>query len=135
MKKIIKNLLIIYVFIIVTVVPNYSMAGSLLDWSHISDSAQTFIERGRVQGQNYITTDSMAGLIQGLGSILTTIGVVVVLIGLLVVGIKYMVATPEEAAKLKSKLVGLVIAGIVIIGAYEIWSLAYRFFERNDILR
>ncbi len=49
--------------------------------------------------------------------------------GILIVGIKYMTATPEEAAKLKTKLVGLVIAGIVIIGAYAIWRLAYNLFS------
>lgn len=71
----------------------------------------------------------MSGLINDLANILTTIGVAVVLIGLLIVGMKYMVATPEEAAKLKTKLVGLVISGIVIIGAYGIWRLAITFFE------
>ena len=34
-----------------------------------------------------------------------------------------MTATPEEAAKLKTKLVGLVIAGSVILGAWGIWNL------------
>ena len=38
-----------------------------------------------------------------------------------------MTATPEEAKKLRSKLIGLVVAGIVIIGAYSIWRLAGTF--------
>ena len=37
----------------------------------------------------------------GVGTILTTIGAVIVLVGILVIGIQYMMATPEEAAKLK----------------------------------
>ncbi len=43
-------------------------------------------------------------------------------------GIKYMTATPEEAAKLKTKLVGIAIAGIVILGAYGIWMILTQFF-------
>ena len=58
---------------------------------------------------------------------LLTIGVIIVLAGLLIIGIKHMTATPEEAKKLRSKLIGLVVAGIVIIGAYSIWRLVGTF--------
>ena len=34
-----------------------------------------------------------------------------------------MLATPEEAAKLKKSLVGLLLSAIVIIMAYTIWNL------------
>lgn len=40
-----------------------------------------------------------------------------------------MVASPDEAAKLKTKLVGLVVSGVVIMGAFGIWTLAKTFFE------
>ena len=63
----------------------------------------------------------------GVGTILTTIGAVIVLVGILVIGIQYMMATPEEAAKLKVKLVGLVVAGVVILGAWGIWNLTLTF--------
>lgn len=69
----------------------------------------------------------------GLGSILTTIGGVIVLVGILVIGIQYMMATPEEAAKLKTKLVGLVVAGIVILGAWGIWSLTLTFLNGMNL--
>lgn len=70
-----------------------------------------------------------SNLVQDVANILTTVGVITVLAGLLVIGIKYMTASPEEAAKLKTKLVGLAVAGVVIIGAFGIWSLAIKFFE------
>ena len=37
-----------------------------------------------------------------------------------------MMASPEEAAKIKGQLVGLVISAIVIFGAWGIWSLVVR---------
>ncbi len=96
-----------------------------MDWL---SQARSFLDHGK-GGADYFTGSSLTSLIQNIGGILTTIGVAIVLAGLLIVGIKYMGATPEEAAKLKTKLVGLVVAGIVIIGAWGIWSLAYQFFN------
>lgn len=40
-----------------------------------------------------------------------------------------MTASPEEAAKIKTQLIGLVVAAIVIVGAYGIWSFAYNFLS------
>ena len=45
-----------------------------------------------------------------------------------IMGIKYMVANPEEKAKLKTQLIGLVVATIVIFAAQFIWSTIYKFF-------
>ena len=61
--------------------------------------------------------------------VLQTVGVVVAVIILIVLGIKYMKAQPEERGKLKQQLIGLVISGIVIFGAFTIWRIAYNFFE------
>lgn len=109
--------------------PTYAESGqSKLSWSTISEEAKSFIGTGN--NSNFtLLNGATQELVTGLASILTTIGVIIVLIGLLVIGIKYMMATPEEAAKLKTKLVGIVISGIVIIGAWGIWNLTYTFFN------
>ena len=64
--------------------------------------------------------------------ILTFVGEGIIVIITVVMGIKYVFASPDEQAKLKKQLVGLVISAIVIFGAYGIWSLAYSFM--NDVL-
>lgn len=128
MRYLFKITIILCAFLIIFAVPSHAS----LDWTTIKDQAESFINRGESKGQEYITAEDMNPLVSGLANILTTIGVVIVLVGLLIMGIKYMVATPEEAAKLKTKLVGLAVAGVVIIGAYGIWTLAYNFFNRND---
>ena len=69
-------------------------------------------------------------LINSIASILATIGVVVVLAGLLIVGIKYMTASPDQAAKLKASLIGLVVAGVVILGSFGIWNLVKSILEK-----
>lgn len=40
-----------------------------------------------------------------------------------------MTATPDVAAKLKTKLIGLTVAGIVILGAWGIWNLTLTFLS------
>ena len=131
MKFLIKIVMVLYVCLIIYTIPCYAQDSSL-SWDSIKGQADSFIKQGANQGSTYISTGDMNGLVSGLANILTTIGVVVVLAGLLIIGIKYMVATPEEAAKLKSKLVGLAVAGVVVIGAYGIWTMAYYFFNRNN---
>ena len=37
-------------------------------------------------------------------------------------GIKYLTAGPDAQAKLKEQLIGVVVSGVVIFGAYFIWS-------------
>ena len=124
MKQIIK---IISVFILVLVCLTVPSDASL-DWSSIKAQANAFITNGE-GGAGYINQTETVNLISGAANILTTIGVTIVLAGILILAIQYMVATPDEAAKLKTKLVGLAVAGVVIIGAHGIWNLAYQFFK------
>ena len=57
-----------------------------------------------------------------IGSILTAIGVAVMLGVVSYMGIKYLTSGPEARAKLKVQLIGVVVAGLVIFGAYYIWD-------------
>ena len=74
--------------------------------------------------QDKVAFDS-SNLIKSIGSIIFTIGIVAVLAGLLIMGIKYMTATPDEAAKLKSKVVGIAIAGFILVASFAIWNGIY----------
>ncbi len=120
MKFLMKFLLIFFILILTTSATCYAS-----DWESIKGAADKFIEKGG-SGANIGDVNQ---LVSGLANILTTVGVVVVLAGLLIIGIKYMTASPEEAAKLKTKLVGLVVSGVVVIGAYGIWRLAFNIFS------
>lgn len=58
-------------------------------------------------------------------NILTVIGVFVLVAVTIIMGIKYMFATPEVAAKLKQQLIGLVVSAVVVLGATAIWKIVY----------
>lgn len=57
-----------------------------------------------------------------IGSILTTIGAAVMIGVVLYMGIKYLTSGPDARAKLKVQLIGVLVAGLVIFGAYYIWD-------------
>ena len=130
MKNVFTIVTIIMIFSCVLISPARVIASSQdLSWSSISGKADSFIDHGIPQ--NLDTGD----VVNGVANVITTIGIIVVLAGLLIFGIKYMLASPEDAAKLKTKLIGLVISGLVIIGAYGIWKLAFSILDNSGVGR
>ncbi len=127
MKKVIlKIFIILMVFCMLsTIILNVSRAESLQD---IESTAKGFIEKGKAVGAGTIasTEDKMADIVMPIAQILVTVGTIVVVIVATVIGIKYMVANPEEKAKLKTQLIGLVVATFVIFAAQFIWATIYK---------
>lgn len=107
-------------------ISNFSMAES---WKEIDSMASDFIEKGKQDNATIASTEEkMSKIVIPIAQILVSIGTIVVVIAATVMGIKYMVASPEEKAKLKTQLIGLVVATIVIFAAQFIWSTVYNFF-------
>lgn len=107
-------------------ISNFSMAES---WKEIDSMASDFIEKGKQDSATIASTEKkMSDIVIPIAQILVAIGTIVVVVAATVMGIKYMVASPEEKAKLKTQLIGLVVATIVIFAAQFIWSTVYNFF-------
>lgn len=92
--------------------------------SDMEDKAKKFIEAGSSQTQ--INYDNVTKEFVSLGQILTMIGAGVMVAVTAYMGIKYLTAGPEAQAKLKTQLVGVLVSGMVIFGAYFIWSMVLR---------
>lgn len=122
MKKIFLGFI---VCISICLIPLYTSAGT--DWQSIKSSAEEFAGVGLQYEQDL----KISSVVNNIADIFTTVGVLAVLAGILITGIKYMMAPPNEAAKLKSKMVGLVFAGIIIIGAYGVWKLVGNFMNNS----
>lgn len=102
--------------------PDYSSGASLL--SKMEKDASSFISKGESAADEAgIDAGEIAGQFQGLGQILTMIGVGVMVAITTYMGIKYLTAGPEAQAKLKVQLIGVVVSGMVIFGAFSIWKL------------
>lgn len=124
MKKNVKIgiVIICLLFTILSVSSN----ASGLTWDSIKESADSFTNAGKGQ---MISDDKIIDAVLPVGQMLTAIGVAVLFGGIVILGIKYMMADPQQKGKLKQQLIGLVVAGVVIFGAYSIWKLAYNFFN------
>ena len=98
-----------------------------LSMDSIWQQGQSFIEQGK--SKETISTDSLKTNLIPIAQILVGIATVVLVIVTLIMGIKYMVSKPDDKAKLKQQLVGLVIATAVVFGAQFIWALMYNFMK------
>lgn len=92
-----------------------------LTLGEMENKAQNFINTGSQQ-QN-INYDNVTKEFKDLGNILTMIGAGVMVAVTAYMGIKYLTAGPEAQAKLKTQLIGVVVSGMVIFGAYFIWRI------------
>lgn len=125
--KLSKKMLIKIIFILITIylvisniyVVRAEDGGSLLD--KMESQANTFLSTGSEQSN--VNTTAIAENFVGLGQILTMVGAGVLVAVTTYMGIKYLTAGPEAQAKLKVQLVGIVVSGIVIFGAYGIWKI------------
>ena len=84
---------------------------------------KNFLSKGK---NNNVSESQLQSVFLPMARILLSIGIIVLVGVTMVMGIKYMFASPEEAAKLKQQLIGLVVSALVIFGAVGIWSLAYQ---------
>ncbi len=129
MKKICCFLIIIFIILMVDHAvfaaesdTDYSDGASLLD--KMEGDASSFIAAGqKAASEADIDAGDIAGNFQGLGQILTMIGAGVMVAVTTYMGIKYLTAGPEAQAKLKVQLIGVVVSGMVIFGAFYIWQL------------
>ena len=109
--------------VLMLVMLSFSNTARALTLSDMESKANDFINAGADTSIDYkkVTEEFV-----GLGQILTMIGVGVMVAVTTYMGIKYLTAGPEAQAKLKVQLIGLVVSGVVIFGAYSIWSIVLR---------
>ena len=127
-KKVLLSIILIVFAIIMFILPNFSNADSI-SWSDMQSQANDFIKKG--ENSYSVDETKLQNIIIPIAQLLVAIGNVVVVIALSVIGIKYMVANPEQKGKLKTQLVGVVIATMVIFGAQLIWSVLYNFLSTS----
>ena len=120
--NILRKLLFI-IFAIFIIMSNFNIVEadeSLL--KKMENQADKIISTGETQATGKIDTSKIAENFVGLGQILTMVGAGVLVAVTTYMGIKYLTAGPEAQAKLKVQLIGVVVSGVVIFGAYGIWK-------------
>ena len=119
--NIFKKVAIIAVFAFVALSYFYNV--NAISLSDMESKAQGFINKGAETSVDY---NNVTAEFKSLGQILTMIGAGVMVAVTSYMGVKYLTAGPEAQAKLKTQLIGVVVSGMVIFGAYFIWSIVLR---------
>ena len=91
------------------------------DLSEVFQVGEDFISEGSETDLNFIDDETVAS-VNDIGRFLTAVGLTILVCVTLIMGIKYMMATPNDKAKKKKRLIGLLIASFVIFFSYTIWS-------------
>lgn len=111
--------IILSIFFIVLIVnsPTKIKAGF---WDDIFGQGQDFIQKGNkgIESEGDIKVTNAE-----IFKILSTIGMVTTVVVGGILGIKFMLASAEDKAKIKESMMPYVLGGIVIFGAFSIWRL------------
>ena len=118
-ESVIKKIIVITIIFQIIFMPISNAAF----WDDIITSGETFISEGQGSTDSLISDSNLEKTINEIYNALLVLGVVLsVLIGA-GLGIKFMVGSVEEQAKIKELLYPYVIGCIVIFGAFGIWKI------------
>lgn len=113
-QKIMCLLMIAYIVFSMDIAVNADLLGDMQsDMSNFKELAK----------EKPVEIDDALDPFKELGQILTMVGAGVMVAVTLYMGIKYLTSGPDAQAKLKTQLIGLVVSGVVIFGAYSIWKM------------
>ena len=132
MKRVTQIFLILIIIVSIIYIPCRVYADDL-SWESIKQTAQEFDKKTEEKGKEFTKYIDTSALVSGAANILTTMGVIIILAGLLYTGIRYMTASPNEAADLKKRFIGLSISGVIILGAFTIWKIVGEFLENTKL--
>ena len=93
------------------------------EFTDIFSDARKFINKGK-SGQDDFDIENFKINIDTIYNILLTIGIALTVIIGGILGIKFMMASAEDKAKIKEAMIPYVIGCVVIYGAFFIWRIA-----------
>ena len=126
MKRNVLRKILVAVILLYVLVSAFSNVKAIT-LQQMQDKANNFINAGaKQQEEQGIDYSEVTKEFSDLGQILTMIGAGVMVGVTTYMGIKYLTAGPEAQAKLKVQLIGVVVSGLVIFGAYYILKIVIK---------
>ena len=127
-----------YIFVVITALilinalqPAVS-AVQVKSFDEMKDALTDWKSRGQ-QDNAGVNAGDLKQIVIPVINILTVIGVFVLVAVTIIMGIKYMFATPDVAAKLKQQLIGLGVSAVVVLGATAIWKIVYNVLTSTNL--
>ena len=92
----------------------------------IISQGNDWIRKGKDAG--IVKEEDVSKIVLPIGQFLVGLGAIILVIVTIVMGIKYMASSDARAqADIKQRLIWVVVAAVVIFGAYTIWTITYNF--------
>ena len=104
-------------------------ASANLSTGSLVNKAKTFVGNGQA-GTGNVNTSVITSGVTSIASILVTIGAFILVILTIILGIQYMTSPPQRQAALRSQMIGLLWAYVVVFGAYGIWNIAVNIVQK-----
>ncbi len=123
MKKYLKRTAIVITTLIAILCSNRVFA-----LSDIKDTGDAFLSQGS-SASSPITVQEAWDELLPIAQILLAIASVVLVIAYMYLGIQYMITDPQGKADIKQKLIGLVIATVIIYGGVGIFTIIINLFN------
>ena len=130
--KILKYVAVVITAMLIMINLNQPVAEAMT-FDEMRSKIQTWTQIGQKQGGSRISGNEIGNILKPIVNILTAIGVIALIVITMIMGIKYMFATPEEAAKLKQQLIGLVVSAGAVLGATAIWKIIYNILVASKL--
>lgn len=128
--KIVNKIAILITVVIIALLTFSNIAFAMDDWDTMKNKADAFITQGKNQGGDTVISEtSLQNFAMPIARTLLALATIVLTVVTVIMGIQYAVANPADKAKLKQKLIGLVVSTIVIYGAQGIWAMLYKFMD------
>ena len=129
--KIFNKIILILIIVIACTLMFSKNSMAMQDWDSMKEQADGFIQKGESEGgDTVIPQESLQNFAMPIARTLLAIASGVLAVVTIIVGIQYSMANPSDKAKLKQKLVGLLVSTIVIFGAQGIWAIMYKFMTQ-----
>lgn len=127
-----------YIFVVITTLILISALQPVTNAADVKsfDEMKAALNNWKTTGQSKdtgVNAGDLKQIVIPVINILTVIGVFVLVAVTIIMGIKYMFATPEAAAKLKQQLIGLVVSAVVVLGATAIWKIVYNVLNSTNL--
>ena len=101
-------------------------SNTMISNASFMSNAKNLVSQGGAGGN--IAT-SVAKELLPIGQMLTYIGAGLLVAATAYLGVQYIISPPDKQGVLKEKLIALVVAGVVIFGAYSIWKQVVDIFK------
>ena len=121
--SILLNKIAIVMLILILVLMVNSVKSNASELDSIADGANSFLQKGRSSGLSTMNSSGIKEASDTIYNILLGAGILIVLVIGSVLGIKFMLSSAEDKAKLKEALIPYIVGSIIIFGAFGIWKI------------